>query len=240
MENASKALIIAGAILLAILIIGLGVFIYNQAANSVNDTGMDQVAARQFNGQFEPYINKTIDSTNAKALIDTVNQASQSGNYSIEMSGLRSKNDIQTGHKYIINADYRNGIVSSIEIRDANSTIEEEDIENEEAILFNERFDGLVPTIHPRQKYFPIEISVDNTKELQQIVDRTNKDETCPNVDLEISGEYSLHVDGNTIYPDYTLVDEVRFDDFGYIYYIHASWERRENAKPAEDETFER
>ena len=29
MENASKALIIAGAILLAILIIGLGMFIYN-------------------------------------------------------------------------------------------------------------------------------------------------------------------------------------------------------------------
>ena len=30
MENASKALIIAGAILLSILIIGLGMFIYNQ------------------------------------------------------------------------------------------------------------------------------------------------------------------------------------------------------------------
>ena len=31
MENASKALIIAGAILLAILIIGLGVFIFQKA-----------------------------------------------------------------------------------------------------------------------------------------------------------------------------------------------------------------
>ena len=31
MENASKALIIAGAILLAILIIALGVFIFNQS-----------------------------------------------------------------------------------------------------------------------------------------------------------------------------------------------------------------
>ena len=44
MENASKALIIAGAILLAILIIGLGIFIYRQAANTVSDTGMDQLA----------------------------------------------------------------------------------------------------------------------------------------------------------------------------------------------------
>ena len=32
MENASKALIIAGAILLSILIIGLGMAIYQQAA----------------------------------------------------------------------------------------------------------------------------------------------------------------------------------------------------------------
>ena len=32
MENASKALIIAGAILLSILIIGLGMFIYQQSS----------------------------------------------------------------------------------------------------------------------------------------------------------------------------------------------------------------
>ncbi len=38
MENASKALIIAGAILLAILIIGLGIFIYRQAAKALIDT----------------------------------------------------------------------------------------------------------------------------------------------------------------------------------------------------------
>ena len=102
MENASKALIIAGAILLAILIIGLGVFIYNQASNSISDTGMDQVAARQFNGQFEPYINKTIDSTNAKALIDTVNSASSAGTAKIALSGVTTKDKIQIGHKYII------------------------------------------------------------------------------------------------------------------------------------------
>ena len=47
MENASKALIIAGAILLAILIIGLGIFIYRQAANTVSDTGMDQLSIQQ-------------------------------------------------------------------------------------------------------------------------------------------------------------------------------------------------
>ena len=72
MENASKALIIAGAILLAILIIGLGVFIYNQASNTVSSTGMDQVAVRQFNAQFEPYIKNNVSGVTAMALYDTV------------------------------------------------------------------------------------------------------------------------------------------------------------------------
>jgi glutathione peroxidase-family protein len=72
MENASKALIIAGAILLAILIIGLGIFIYRQAANTVSDTGMDQLAIQQFNAQFTQYDSKTVSGGSAKALYDTV------------------------------------------------------------------------------------------------------------------------------------------------------------------------
>ena len=72
MENASKALIIAGAILLAILIIGLGIFIYRQAANTVSDTGMDQLAIQQFNAQFTQYDSKTVSGVSARALYDTV------------------------------------------------------------------------------------------------------------------------------------------------------------------------
>ena len=72
MENASKALIIAGAILLAILIIGLGIFIYRQAANTVSDTGMDQLTIQQFNAQFTQYDSKTVSGGSAKALYDTV------------------------------------------------------------------------------------------------------------------------------------------------------------------------
>ena len=72
MENASKALIIAGAILLAILIIGLGIFIYRQAANTVSDTGMDQLAIQQFNEQFTQYDSKTVSGGSARALYDTV------------------------------------------------------------------------------------------------------------------------------------------------------------------------
>ncbi len=55
MENASKALIIAGAILLSILIIGLGMFIYQQAANAMGDTGLSDQEITAFNSKFEDY-----------------------------------------------------------------------------------------------------------------------------------------------------------------------------------------
>ena len=55
MENASKALIIAGAILLAILIISLGILIYNQASGIVNGNTMDSVEISEFNTQFTQY-----------------------------------------------------------------------------------------------------------------------------------------------------------------------------------------
>ena len=55
MENASKALIIAGAILLAILLISLGIMIFNQAQDTVNNSGMSQAEISAFNNQFLKY-----------------------------------------------------------------------------------------------------------------------------------------------------------------------------------------
>ena len=55
MENASKALIIAGAILLAILLISLGIFIFNQAQDTVNNSGMTQAEITAYNNKFLKY-----------------------------------------------------------------------------------------------------------------------------------------------------------------------------------------
>lgn len=55
MENASKALIIAGAILLSILIIGLGMTIYNKAADAMSGAGLDSQKAMAYNSEFENY-----------------------------------------------------------------------------------------------------------------------------------------------------------------------------------------
>lgn len=67
MENASKALIIAGAILLSILIIGLGMFIYGQVAGVMGDANLDPQKVQAFNTQFENY-EGTRSGTQARAL----------------------------------------------------------------------------------------------------------------------------------------------------------------------------
>ena len=55
MENASKALIIAGAILLSILLISLGIMIFSQAQDTVTNSGMSDAEISSFNNRFIKY-----------------------------------------------------------------------------------------------------------------------------------------------------------------------------------------
>ena len=71
MENASKALIIAGAILLSILIIGLGMYIYQQANSATQGTNLDPTKAQAYNGEFLQY-EGVRTGTDVKALVSAV------------------------------------------------------------------------------------------------------------------------------------------------------------------------
>ena len=128
MENASKA-----------LIIGLGIFIYRQAANTVSDTGMDQLAIQQFNAQFTQYDSKTVSGGSARALYDTVvnnnntdtekrfvslNLKTADGTKNIVLADTDaskvdgSKSDIKTSAKYKvkIEPDTKTGLTNKITI----------------------------------------------------------------------------------------------------------------------------
>lgn len=72
MENASKALIIAGAILLSILIIGLGVYIYNNAAQSMQGADMSDQQKQNFNEPFLQYAGNNVSGSNLLALLNKV------------------------------------------------------------------------------------------------------------------------------------------------------------------------
>ena len=82
MENASKALIIAGAILLSILIISLGIMVYNNAKNTVGSANLSKQEIQTFNSQFENY-----EGSKTASEIRTMYQAVIASNASETKSG---------------------------------------------------------------------------------------------------------------------------------------------------------
>ena len=72
MENASKALIIAGAILISILIISLGVLVYNQASSTVSKANLNSQEAQAQNSKFESYFGTDVTAQEVKNLLSEV------------------------------------------------------------------------------------------------------------------------------------------------------------------------
>ena len=111
MENASKALIIAGAILLAILLISLGIMVYNQASGVVASTAMDEVAVTSFNKKFTQYEGSNVRGTQVNALLDTIiqNNLSNSDDESKIVNVLLiSTAWLSNGHSSIVTSGNRN------------------------------------------------------------------------------------------------------------------------------------
>lgn len=72
MENASKALIIAGAILLSILLISLGIMVFTQAQDATKNSGMGQAQVSTFNSKFSKYEGKKIKGSEVRGLIQEI------------------------------------------------------------------------------------------------------------------------------------------------------------------------
>ena len=97
MENASKALIIAGAILLAILIISLGIMIYNQASGVVNNNAMTEVEVTSFNQKFEQYFGDNVRGANVNSLVRAENTNNMSTDDETKQETLKGDTGITTG-----------------------------------------------------------------------------------------------------------------------------------------------
>lgn len=72
MENASKALIIAGAILLSILLISLGIMVYNNAKGTIQGANLDQETAQAFNTKISQYCGNRKSATDMNSLMDAI------------------------------------------------------------------------------------------------------------------------------------------------------------------------
>lgn len=130
MENASKALIIAGAILLAILIISLGIMILNQAQDTINGSGMSKAEIQAFNAQFTKYegtrrgseIRNLVQEVVASNSLPENSATGANRQVTVTMGGttivsgttVTNINDIQNTHNYTVTCTYTDGIVSGI------------------------------------------------------------------------------------------------------------------------------
>lgn len=75
MENASKALLIAGAILIAILLIGIAMMVFGNinGITSIAGQQVDALEIQGFNRQFEQYQGENVSGSNVKTLINNIN-----------------------------------------------------------------------------------------------------------------------------------------------------------------------
>ena len=136
MENASKALIIAGSILIAILIIGLGVFIYSQASNTFNSNQLDQLVVQQFNSQFEPYEGERLGSEVRQLLQKVISNNytySDDESMQVKVNGSEVNDSNKLGTKtvsfsttYTITFDRNrhNGMIYNIKISDGSVPVD--------------------------------------------------------------------------------------------------------------------
>lgn len=127
MENASKALIIAGAILVAILLIGIGVGLINAANSTIGGATdqMDEQAIKIFNAKFEGYAGKQKGS-NIKSLISAVITANANADnsgrttISVKWGSYTTTTDIMNkivaSKTYTVSLGYTNGYVTSVTI----------------------------------------------------------------------------------------------------------------------------
>lgn len=75
MENATKALLIAAAILIAIVVITLGVFVLGKGSTLVKENSdMSDVEISTYNSKFDSYCGKNIRGAQVRQLINAVNQ----------------------------------------------------------------------------------------------------------------------------------------------------------------------
>ena len=73
MENATKALLIAAAVLVAILIISLGIGIFNTASEQAESAGnLSEYEIKTFNDKFKKYEGTNRTGSDVNSLLDTV------------------------------------------------------------------------------------------------------------------------------------------------------------------------
>ena len=135
MENASKALLFAAGILIAIILISVAVYIVGMANNTITGVAstMTEMELSSFNSKFTSYAGTAIAGSQIKQLVEAVNSSNTEHagtDLQIEMVGdptdlikSETQNEVQhfsfsggTARKYGVTIEKTDGAVSKITI----------------------------------------------------------------------------------------------------------------------------
>lgn len=138
MENATKALLIAAAVLVAILIISLGLVVYNMAAETVNNSAnLSQQEIQTFNEQFTQYQGDNVRGSNVNALLKTALNNNitkkqegktamvvvfEGGVVTLGDTSITKRADPSKMYKVEVNQDGEGGLVHTIKISAVKTT----------------------------------------------------------------------------------------------------------------------
>ena len=118
MENASKALIIAGAILLAILLITLGIFVFTQEQDTLGSINLSEQEVLAFNNKFLAY-EGYIRGSQVKQLINLID----SNNKSREQEGATERIITYASGRVNDTKDVKTGATYEVELNKTKSAL---------------------------------------------------------------------------------------------------------------------
>lgn len=116
MENASKALLIAGSVLVAIMLIAVGMRVLNAGSTTINQqtATTETMAITQFNAQFAGYLDKPITATQATSLVQKIIANNATNSKKVKFKGSLTIPSTAAAGTY--KADYSSGYISNIHL----------------------------------------------------------------------------------------------------------------------------
>lgn len=126
MENASKALLIAGAILIVILLIAVGMVVYRGAQGSIQKAigSMSSTEKDIHNSQFEPFVGTKVSGSNVRSLLSKmITNNSDDNNVQVELKWIGTDPNTVMGQittaasaTYKVEATYSEGVITEINV----------------------------------------------------------------------------------------------------------------------------
>ena len=128
MENATKALLIAAAILVAIIIISLGLAVVRQGQEAISSADMSEAEMESFNSKFRTYEGNNVSTADVNALLSTVlshnqNEAKKGTNRFVTVEGsatlgssASSITRLSGSNYYTVKCEMSDGLINKITV----------------------------------------------------------------------------------------------------------------------------